>query len=124
MSNGKARYEHISKLTELDVDRVKGDGVDDSAEISIREWALRRRRIVILLAGSIRVGSKTSYEGGETSGTASFNVKVDTRRCIFMSESNFRWWKEAAYPSRIASPNGRVLLEPPRKIFQIVSANC
>lgn len=51
---------------------------------------------------------------------ATFNIEVNAAaEFSFASRSIIR---AAAYPSRTAFPKGRVELEPPRKVFQMVSA--
>ena len=51
---------------------------------------------------------------------ASLDIEVNTVEYA-LSGVRFGYY-ERAYPSRTAAPKGRVLLEPPRKMFQIVSA--
>ena len=67
------------------------------------------------------MGPELVQEGREVSLATALNVEVDTVHNVSV-RSNARS-TETTYPSRTAEPKGRVLDEPPRKTFQMVSAN-
>ena len=51
--------------------------------------------------------------------TASFDIKVNTDMVVSHGGQTLM---QLTYPSSTAEPNGRVLLEPPRNRFHMVSA--
>lgn len=62
-----------------------------------------------------------SHERGEAGASTTLDIQVDTNATvslIVVAKNHC-----GTYPSRTASPNGRVELDPPRNKFQIVSAN-
>lgn len=86
----------------------------------------------VLLVGTRREGSDGVYEGGITSGRSPFYIKVDPtgwredESQSMQSNVKLSYYCRlinSTYPSRTASPKGRISDDPPKKVFQIVFAN-
>ena len=64
--------------TELDVDRIEANGVDEATEVGIGEGALRSSGDVVLLRGTVEVRLELVQEGREVSLATTLNIEVDT----------------------------------------------
>lgn len=91
------------RLTELDIHRIEPDGVDDRAEVRVRERALRRGGHVVLLARAARVRAQLRDEGRVVRGAAAFDVQVDSGRCERSRGREVEGWSRGRGVDRVDS---------------------
>ena len=68
----------MQKLTELNINGIKANGINHRTEVRIREWTLRRRGDVVLLTGTRSMRSDAIDERYVIGRSAAFYIKVDT----------------------------------------------
>ena len=68
--------------TELDVDRIEANGVDEATEVGIGEGALRSSGDVVLLRGTVEVVAELSHHGGVVGSRRGLDIEVNTVQIV------------------------------------------